>query len=107
MSTFANMQTHFDGQVGAFAYLLFILSLMPCAAIIRLLIQSQAANWAIFTTMWLSMAFMISSLYYQPIAFAAHQGPEWQVAFLYHGGGANLVGYASQGQHTGAQVNNC
>jgi len=32
VSTFANMQSHFDGQIGAFAYLLFILLYMPCAA---------------------------------------------------------------------------
>ena len=31
-STYGNMQTHFDGVAGAFAYLLFVLLYMPCAA---------------------------------------------------------------------------
>lgn len=83
LSTFANMQTHFDGQVGAFAYLLFILLYMPCAAAMGALIRESGRNWAIFTAMWCNlMAFMISSLYYQLAAFAAHpaQSLAW-VAF--------------------------
>ena len=83
LSTFANMQTHFDGQVGAFAYLLFILLYMPCAAAMGSLIRESGRNWAIFTAMWCNlMAFMISSLYYQLATFAAHpaQSMAW-VAF--------------------------
>ena len=83
LSTFANMQSHFDGQVGAFAYLLFVLLYMPCAAAMGSLIRESGRNWAIFTAMWCNlMAFMISSLYYQLATFAAHpaQSLAW-VAF--------------------------
>lgn len=83
LSTYANMQTHFDGQVGAFAYLLFILLYMPCAAAMGSLVRETGRNWAIFTALWCNvMAFMISTLYYQLATFAAHpmQSLAW-VAF--------------------------
>jgi ferrous iron transport protein B len=83
LSTFANMQTHFDGQIGAFAYLLFILLYMPCAAAMGALVRESGRNWAIFTALWCNlMAFMVSTLYYQLATFASHpaQSLAW-VAF--------------------------
>ncbi|MFB0954405.1 MAG: nucleoside recognition domain-containing protein, partial [Aeromonadaceae bacterium] len=83
LSTFANMQTHFDGQIGAFAYLLFVLLYMPCAAAMGALVRESGRNWAIFTAMWCNlMAFMVSTLYYQLATFSAHplQSLAW-VAF--------------------------
>lgn len=85
VSTFANMQTHFDGQIGAFAYLLFILLYMPCAAAMGSLVRETGRNWAIFTALWCNfMAFMISTLYYQLATFAAHplQSLSWVVFYL-------------------------
>ncbi|MGL4207209.1 MAG: Fe(2+) transporter permease subunit FeoB [Aeromonadaceae bacterium] len=84
LSTFANMQSHFDGQIGAFAYLLFILLYMPCAAAMGALVREAGRNWAIFTAMWCNlMAFMIAILYYQLATFSAHpaQSVAW-VAFF-------------------------
>ena len=84
LSTFANMQTHFDGQIGAFAYLLFVLLYMPCAAAMGALVREAGRNWAIFTAMWCNlMAFMIATLYYQLATFSAHpaQSLAW-VAFF-------------------------
>ncbi len=83
LSTFANMQNHFDGQIGAFAYLLFILLYMPCAAAMGALVRESGRNWAIFTALWCNlMAFMVSTLYYQLATFASHpaQSLAW-VAF--------------------------
>ncbi len=83
LSTFANMQSHFDGQVGAFAYLLFVLLYMPCAAAMGSLVRESGRNWAIFTAMWCNlMAFMVSTLYYQLATFSRHpaQSLAW-VAF--------------------------
>jgi len=83
LSTFANMQSHFDGQVGAFAYLLFVLLYMPCAAAMGSLVRESGRNWAIFTAMWCNlMAFMVSTLYYQLATFSCHpaQSLAW-VAF--------------------------
>ena len=85
VSTFANMQTHFDGQIGAFAYLLFILLYMPCAAAMGALVRETGRNWAIFTALWCNfMAFMISTLYYQLATFAAHplQSLSWVIFYL-------------------------
>lgn len=85
VSTFANMQSHFDGQIGAFAYLLFILLYMPCAAAMGALVRETGRNWAIFTALWCNfMAFMISTLYYQLATFAAHplQSISWVIFYL-------------------------
>ena len=72
-STYANMQSHFDGQVGAFAFLLFVLLYMPCAAAMGALIRETGRQWAIFTAMWCNlMAFMVSTLYYQLATFTQH-----------------------------------
>jgi ferrous iron transport protein B len=73
LSTFGNMQSHFDGQIGAFAYLLFILLYMPCAAAMGALAREAGRNWAVFTALWCNlMAFMVSTLYYQLATFMQH-----------------------------------
>lgn len=85
VSTFANMQHHFDGQIGAFAYLLFILLYMPCAAAMGALVRETGRRWALFTAMWCNyMAFMISTLYYQLATFSAHpaQSLAWVAFYL-------------------------
>ncbi len=83
LSTYSNMQSHFDGQVGAFAYLLFVLLYMPCAAAMGALVRETGRNWAVFTALWCNyVAFMVSTLYYQLATFSAHplQSLAW-VAF--------------------------
>ena len=55
VSTFANMQAHFSGQVGAFAYLLFILLYMPCAAAMGALVREMGRAWALFTALWCNL----------------------------------------------------
>ncbi|MGL4716763.1 MAG: Fe(2+) transporter permease subunit FeoB, partial [Aeromonas sp.] len=49
ISTYGNMQTHFDGAAGAFAYLLFILLYMPCAAAMGALVRETGRQWALLT----------------------------------------------------------
>lgn len=73
VSTYGNMQTHFDGAAGAFAYLLFVLLYMPCAAAMGALVRETGRQWALFTAAWCNyMAFMCATLFYQVATFAAH-----------------------------------
>ncbi|WP_033135958.1 Fe(2+) transporter permease subunit FeoB [Aeromonas finlandensis] len=73
VSTYGNMQAHFDGAAGAFAYLLFVLLYMPCAAAMGALVRETGRQWALFTAAWCNyMAFMCATIFYQLATFAAH-----------------------------------
>ncbi|PKQ76713.1 Fe(2+) transporter permease subunit FeoB [Aeromonas sobria] len=84
VSTYGNMQTHFDGAAGAFAYLLFVLLYMPCAAAMGALVRETGRQWALLTAAWCNyMAFMCATVFYQAATFAAHpeQSLFWIVSY--------------------------
>ena len=73
VSIYANMQLHFAGAAGAFAYLLFVLLYMPCSAAMGALFRESGRNWAIFVAMWCNLlAFAASTLYFQVATFSSH-----------------------------------
>ncbi|HGY5238580.1 TPA: Fe(2+) transporter permease subunit FeoB [Aeromonas salmonicida subsp. pectinolytica] len=73
VSTYGNMQTHFDGAAGAFAYLLFVLLYMPCAAAMGALVRETGRQWALLTAAWCNYtAFLCATVFYQAATFAAH-----------------------------------
>jgi ferrous iron transport protein B len=49
---FGTMRSRFDGQAGAFAYLLFVLLYFPCAATIGAIKREAGAPWAAFVAGW-------------------------------------------------------
>ncbi len=70
---FGAMVHRFDGQAGAFAYLLFILLYFPCAATIGAISRETGGAWAAFVAAWATgVAFTISTLFYQTATFARH-----------------------------------
>ncbi len=70
---FGAMAARFDGQAGAFAYLLFILLYFPCAATIGAIRREAGAAWAAFVAAWTTgIAYVTASVYYQAATFAAH-----------------------------------
>ncbi|HEH9419463.1 iron transporter FeoB [Aeromonas sobria] len=84
VSTYGNMQAHFDGAAGAFAYLLFVLLYMPCAAAMGALVRETGRQWALLTAAWCNyMAFMCATVFYQAATFAAHpeQSLFWIVSY--------------------------
>lgn len=84
VSTYGNMQTHFDGATGAFSYLLFVLLYMPCAAAMGALVRETGRQWALMTAVWCNyMAFMCATVFYQVATFAAHpeQSLFWIVSY--------------------------
>lgn len=89
-ATFKAMQHSFDGQAGAFAYLLFILLYSPCVAATAAIYRETSAKWATFTAIWTtSLAYLTATLFYQIATFEAH--PENTILWVLTLGGAFLL----------------
>ncbi len=66
LTTYEVMQASFDGQLGAFSYLLFILLYTPCVAAMGAIKNEVGTRWAIFAGTWsLVLAYQVSILSYQ------------------------------------------
>jgi ferrous iron transport protein B len=66
VGTLDALQRLFDGQLGAFSYLLFVLLYMPCVATIGVIVKELGSFWAIFSTSWsVVMAYTCAVLCYQ------------------------------------------
>ena len=86
-ATFTAMQHSFDGQAGAFAYLLFILLYAPCVAATAAIYRETSAAWAVFTGLWTTgLAYLSATLFYQIATYEAH--PERTVLWVLGLGGA-------------------
>ncbi|MCU7929556.1 MAG: Fe(2+) transporter permease subunit FeoB [Candidatus Thiodiazotropha sp. (ex Codakia rugifera)] len=73
IDVFGAMAARFDGQAGAFAYLLFILLYSPCVATIGAIRREAGPRWAAFVVAWSTgIAFISASLFYQMATYADH-----------------------------------
>ncbi len=91
VDTLGRMQQLFDGQLGAFSYLLFILLYMPCVATIGVIVKELGTFWAVFSTTWsVVVAYAVAVLCYQLGSFSADPAAAalWIVAVLTGAGGA-------------------
>jgi ferrous iron transport protein B len=69
------MTRYFDGQIGALAYMLFILIYAPCVAAIAAIYRETNLNWTLFAVGYLtSLAWITSTLVYQLGTYARHPG---------------------------------
>ncbi|MBV2122195.1 MAG: Fe(2+) transporter permease subunit FeoB [Candidatus Thiodiazotropha sp. (ex Ctena orbiculata)] len=85
VDVFGAMASRFDGQVGAFAYLLFILLYSPCVATIGAIRREAGASWAAFVVAWTTgIAYISASLFYQIATYGNHpeNGVFWIVLLL-------------------------
>jgi len=81
VGVFGAMAERFDGQAGAFAYLLFILLYFPCVATIAAIRREAGTAWAGFVASWTTgVAFLASSLFYQAASYSVH--PESSLAWI-------------------------
>lgn len=72
-ATFGAMIKRFDGQAGAFAYLLFVLLYFPCVATIGAIRREAGTPWAVFVATWTTtIAYITASSYYQIATYAQH-----------------------------------
>lgn len=68
--TLTAMASRFDGRIGAFAYLLFILLYTPCVAALGAINRELGAKWTTFATLWTTaFAFGLSICFYQIARF--------------------------------------
>jgi ferrous iron transport protein B len=78
---FGAMANRFDGQAGAFAYLLFVLLYFPCAATIGAIKREAGGPWAAFVALWTTgIAYITASVYYQVATYTAH--PTYSLAII-------------------------
>jgi ferrous iron transport protein B len=67
------MQQRFDGKIGAFAYLLFILMYFPCVAATGAMYHETGARWAALGVAWSTgLGYGAAVLFYQLATFAQH-----------------------------------
>ncbi len=70
------MVQHFDGRVGAYAYLLFILLYFPCLSTLAIMRREIGNGWAYFSITWsMAAAFCLSILFYQTARIMRHPLP--------------------------------
>lgn len=71
----------FDGKIGAFAYLLFVLTYMPCLAAMGAVFKEFGWKWVGFTALWTTgQAFALSTLFYQSATINRH--PETSLCMI-------------------------
>ena len=74
-AVFGEMHKLFDGQAGAFAYLLFVLLYFPCVATMAAIVREAGKAWAGFTAFWTtSMAYVTATGFYQVARFSEQPG---------------------------------
>jgi len=83
--TFGAMASRYDGQAGAFAYLLFILLYYPCVATMGAIARETGRVWASFVAFWTtSAAYTIATIFYQTATFERHPSSSsaWIIGLL-------------------------
>ena len=72
---FSALHSNFQGQIGAFAYLLFILLYFPCIATTSTAYKESHLGWAAFMVVWSTgLAYLTATLFYQIATFTDHPG---------------------------------
>ncbi len=72
-ATFGAMVNRFDGQAGAFAYLLFILLYAPCAAAAAAIYREAGGRWMLFAMGWSTgLAYFAATVFYQLARYNLH-----------------------------------
>lgn len=89
---FGAMVTRFDGQAGAFAYLLFVLLYFPCVATIGAIRREAGRPWAAFVATWTTLvAYITASSFYQIATYSAHPAASGSWLLVLWGAFALLV----------------
>jgi ferrous iron transport protein B len=67
------MYKQFHGQVGAFAYLLFVLLYVPCVSTVAAVAKELNKKWALFSVCWSTgLAYAVAVLFYQIATWQQH-----------------------------------
>jgi ferrous iron transport protein B len=72
---FTALHDNFHGQIGAYAYLLFVLLYFPCIATTSTAYKESSLGWAAFMLIWSTgIAYLTATLFYQLATFNQHPG---------------------------------
>ena len=72
-SSTERLSVFFDGRIGAFAYLLFILLYTPCLSALGAIAKEFSLKWAGVVALWTTaQAYLISTLFYQAAIMSRH-----------------------------------
>lgn len=72
-SVYGLMYQRFDGQVGAIAYLLFVLLYFPCVSTTAAMLREVNRGWALFSVLWSTgTAYCVAVGFYQLATIARH-----------------------------------
>ncbi len=85
VATFGVMLSRFDGKIGAFAYLLFVLLYFPCVAATGTMVREIGREWATVGVLWTTtLAYSIAVIFYQLATIVNHplQSIIWTIALL-------------------------
>ncbi len=71
------MYQYFNGPIGAFSYLLFVLLYFPCVSTTAAMLRELDARWAVFSVLWMSaVAYGAAVIFYQIATWSSH----WQTS---------------------------
>jgi len=72
-SVYGIMAHKFDGKVGAYAYLLFVLLYVPCVSTMAAIRQEASRRWMWFSVVWsILLAYSAAVIFYQTLTFSMH-----------------------------------
>jgi ferrous iron transport protein B len=72
-SVYGLMYQRFDGQVGALAYLLFVLLYFPCISTTAAMLRELNRGWTLFSVLWTTgIAYGVAVLFYQLATLTRH-----------------------------------
>jgi ferrous iron transport protein B len=80
------MYQRFDGQIGAFAYLLFVLLYFPCVSTIAAMARELGKAWAWFSVAWTTVvAYGVATFFYQAATMPEHilSSSIWLIAIVF------------------------
>ena len=67
------MYQQFDGKIGAFAYLLFVLLYFPCISTMAVMLRELHRGWSIFSAVWMTgVAYGVAVIFYQAATWSRH-----------------------------------
>lgn len=67
------MYQKFDGKIGAFSYLLFVLLYFPCISTMAAMLRELHRGWAVFSACWMTgVAYAVAVVFYQAATFLRH-----------------------------------
>ncbi len=83
-SVYGLMYQRFDGQIGAIAYLLFVLLYFPCISTTAAMLREVNRAWTVFSVLWTTgVAYGVAVLFYQVATFTRHpESSGWWIASI-------------------------